>query len=119
MTGIRWFKSGKGVYAHYIAKIGSIELACRPRLNWAPKEYDEPVAKPIIVGWKYFLYVENKLVVDTKTIRAHKQDEVDLALKLCQENAEKIAIKYLFGYGSVTLKALKKVGLLEEILESI
>lgn len=128
MTGIRWLKSGQGTSAKYTAKIGFFELVCRPQLDYASKEYDESVGELTIVEWKCSIYINGSLlwsprdgqwITSAGATRVLRQDGVNLSLRLCQEKAEKLAIKYLFGCGLVTLKALKKIGLLEEMLELI
>lgn len=109
MKGIRWIKSCPSWYfrkkiPNYNAKIGHIRLWCRP----STRHYDN--GKFRILGWIGSVYFENKsvdFVIEGKS------------LEFVQKKAEKSAIKYLLGHGFITIKALKKVGLLEEMLSEV
>lgn len=101
MNGIRWIKSGTKKSPHYDAKIGCINLRCRSEMNYSPYP---------ITRWRCSVYIENKWVCGTETRES---------LKLTQEDGEKLAIQYLFGCGSIALKELKKMGLLEEMLSEV
>lgn len=107
MNKIKWFKSNIEELPHYYAKIGYIDLICRSEIKCANGR---------IVGWCCSVYFGNKWICATKTARVYEHDRPDFALKLCQANAERMAVQYLLGHGFLTLKALKRMGLLEEIL---
>ncbi len=108
MQGIRWIKSFCGYpkkVHNYNAEIGHILLCCRPSI-----EYLGNYSEINVIGWTCTLYFGNTQIGQTKR---------EKPLELVQKEAEKLAIKYLFGYGFVALKALKKMNLLEEALSEI
>lgn len=108
MNRIKWTKSGTKKVPNYDAEIGYICLRCRPEMKYS---YQETYWNPcLIVRWHCSVYFGNKWVVDIKTRKS---------LKCAQKDAEKLAIKYLFGCSFVILKELKKMGLLEEMLSEV
>lgn len=107
MKGIRWFKSYYGYRKetpNYNAKIGHIKLCCRPSIRYLRDN------KRRIFGWTCNIYLGNKQIGQTTR---------EQSLEFTQKEAEKLAIKYLLGYSHVVLKALKKIGLLEDMLSEI
>lgn len=106
MNGIRWIKSHSyKEVPEYNAKIGCISLCCRPSI----REYFGNF-KARILGWTCTIYFCDRQI--GHTIRKK-------SLEFVQKEAEKSAIKYLLGNGFITMKALKKVGLAEELLSEV
>lgn len=103
MNRIKWIKSGTNIAPSYDAKIGCINLLCR-------SEYNMYFTKRRVIGWNCSVYIGNKWINRTKTIKS---------LELAQKKGEELAIEHLFGYGFVVLKELKKMGLLEEMLSEV
>lgn len=110
MDGIRWTKSYPGRFKYsrkipnYNAKIGFIKLWCRPSIKYL-RGY-----KIRIIGWTCYLYFGDRQIGHTAR---------EKSLELTQKGAERRAIKYLLGDSLVAIKALKKMGLLEEVLSEV
>ncbi len=100
MNKTRWVKSidGMGV-SRYWAKIGIVELLCRPKIKYLYNYH----YRRRIVGWDCDVYFNNKLIATTRTVKVYNHDKPSISLKLCQENAEKLAVRYLIGYGLIAL----------------
>lgn len=103
-----WTKSGKtrnyyGEYSNYVAKVGCFELICRPDIEFRHQ-------KASATTWQCDIYVGNKPLVGGPPWKS---------LKSCQEDAEERLVQYLLGCGLEMLKALKKIGLLEEVLSEV
>lgn len=103
MNRIKWIKSGTEKFPNYNAKIGPIDLRCRPEMKYS--RLDRPGNS--IYKWRCSVYLKDKWVVGTKNRKS---------LENAQKDGEKLAIQYLFGYGFIILKELKKMGILEEML---
>lgn len=108
MEYVVWIKSGKtvnyyGECPNYVAKVGCFELICRPEIEYRRQ-------KAHITSWQCDIYMGNKPLSGGPPLKS---------LKLCQEDAEKWIVQYLLGYGLVTLRALKRIGLLEEVLSEV
>lgn len=108
MKGIRWIKShpynfGSNIH-NYNAEIGHICLCCRPYTKHSRN------GKIHIIGWVCFIYCGDKQIGETK---------IGPSLDFTQRKAERLAFKYLYGDGFVVLKALKRVGVLEEMLSEV
>lgn len=104
MDGIKWtnHRLGTEKLPWYKAEVGYIELWCRQvKIVCATKN------RRAINGWDGTIYIGDKWGASTKTRKL---------LKSAKEDVEILAIKYLVGYGFLTLKALKKTGLLKEML---
>ncbi len=110
MEGIVWtkfeFHSGKTV--SYKAKVGCMELWCRPSKTTLGN-------KPRILGWMCSVYFGEhdwpcKVFGHTKR---------EIPLELAQKEGEKLAIKYLLGHGLTIVRALKRTSLLEDVLSEV
>ena len=110
MKGIRWTKSNgsrfsyNNILSQYKAKIGSIKLWCRPSIKYLRG------GKVCITGWTCYLYFEHIQIGHTTR---------EKSLEFTQKEAEKLAIKYLLGYSLNAVKALKRIGLLEQVLSEV
>ena len=107
MKEIRWTKSyssGPWKVPNYKAKIGPIELQCRPSIKFI-RNY-----KTNIIGWTCFIYFEGRQIGHTPR---------EQLLEFTQKAAEVLAIKYLLGHSLTVLKSLKGTGLLEDVLFEI
>lgn len=104
INGIRWTKSYGGYckeIPNYNARIGHIKLWCGPSIKYLRNGGVRPI------GWTGYIYFEDRQIDHTPR---------EQSLEFTQREAEKLAIQYLFGYGFATLKTLKKMDLLEEML---
>ena len=97
MNEIKWYKSG--VTGNYLSTVGCFELVCRPKVEYTGRN-----------EWQCDIYIGNTPLVGGPSFKS---------LELSQEDAEIRIIQYLFGCGLVTLKTLKKIGLLEEMLSEV
>lgn len=105
MNEIRWTKSGTERFPWYKARIGYIELWCRSTIIVHATKNRRGIR-----GWDGTVYFGNKWVAYTKTRKL---------LESAKKDAERLAIEYLVGSGFTTLKALKKTGLLDEVLSEV
>ncbi len=105
MDDIKWIKRDE---TSYDAKIGCINLCCRPVFT----RFDNPIRRA--VGWRCVIYFDHEF--DYEPIGETKRRR---SLRLSQEDGEKLVIEYLRGYGFLVLKQLKRMGLLEEMLSEV
>lgn len=110
MEGIIWTKSKisrsrrhEGIF-NYKAKVGCIELWCRPSKTCSGRIKDGRF------GWTCSLYFEQFSLGETKR---------EVPLEYAQKEGEKLAIKYLLSHGLTIVRALKRTNLLEDVLSEV
>ncbi len=108
MDGIKWtnHKFGTKKVVWYKAEVGCLELWCRQVVMVRATKNKRSVKE-----WDGTVYFGNEWVASIPTTRK--------LFESAKKDVERLAIKYLVGYNIIGLKALKKIGLLEEILSEV